>query len=286
MTSNRSLKNIYQFINTLSFDVVIASAMTGIFACKVLSINIDYWWLLIIMLSVWVMYTADHLSDAWKRKNEITINRHLFHYHHFKSILPFWALAAIACVYLGITKLSSEIVFIGFLIGIGVMLYFAAIYFTGNTKPIFLQKELTIALIYVGGIWMAPVIWYGKNPDSMIWAIMANLVLLAWAEGIIVSWYEFSEDTADRHVSFTVLFGRNRSRKFIFLLLLIVLIFSISGLLMNLNNSTLLVAFSIQMLMSIVLVALILFPDGFKKNEIYRYVGEAVFMLQGLILLL
>jgi 4-hydroxybenzoate polyprenyltransferase len=232
------------------------------------------------------MYTADHLLDALKRKKEISIRRHLFHYKHYKIILLFGVLATITCIYLASIKLSSEIVFMGILIGIGILMYFGAIYFSKHNKPVFLQKELTIALIYVGGIWMAPIVWYGKNPDGIIWIVIANLALLAWAEGIIVSWHEFHKDTADKHISFTILYGKKRSRKFIYFLLLVVFAFSLTGFLINYNSITFQFAFGIQMLMSIILFMLILFPSHFDKNELYRYIGEAVFMFQGLMLLI
>jgi hypothetical protein len=279
-----SLKRFYQLIHTLSFDVAVGSVMTGIFACNVLSVEINYWWLTIIALVVWVMYTADHLLDAWKRKKEISIKRHLFHFNHLKIILPFWVLAVIASVILSITKLSSEIVFIGFFIGIGILIYFTAIYFTGDNKPTILQKELTIALIYVGGIWMAPIVWYGDNPDGIIWMIMTNLALMAWAEGIIVSWYEFKEDATDKHISFSIIFGKNNSRRFIYFLLSAVILFSVTGMLMNIHHTTFLFAFSIELVMSFILFVLILFPGLFRENEIYRYVGEVTFILQGFIL--
>jgi len=38
--------------------------------------------------------------------------------------------------------------------------------------------------------------------------IIFNLVLLGWAEGIIISRFELEEDIANNHVSFTVLFGK------------------------------------------------------------------------------
>jgi len=277
-------KIIFQTINTLSLDVVAGSIMTGIFACKVLDFELDFWWILILALAVWVMYSADHLLDAWRRKAHATIKRHRFHYHYRQIILPIWFIAAATCIVLSFLKLEREILFLGMLIGIGVLIYFGAIYFANKKRPLLLQKELFIAVIYVAGIWLAPLVWHGKNPDDMIWMLIANLVLLAWSEGILTSWFEYDKDSTDQHTSFSILFGKKASRKFVYFLLLLVFAFSITGILITGDSMLHQMAFAIELMMGIVLMLLISFSNVFNKNELYRYVGEASFLLPGLIL--
>lgn len=259
--------------------------MVGAFACKVLNVEIQKWWLVIIALSVWVMYTADHLLDAWQGKEQVTIKRHNFHFKHMKRIIPVWVTAAIASIILSLLVLNREIIYLGFLLGICVLIYFSVVYFNKEKRPNFLQKELFIALIYVIGIWLAPIVWYGVNPDGMRLIIIANLVILAWIEGIIISWYEFHEDITDKHVSFTVLYGKKTTRRFIFLLLIIVFVFGLTGIFQLENDLTIKLAFVTELLMGFVLTFLISFPNIFGKNELYRYIGEACFLLPGLLLL-
>jgi len=258
--------------------------MTGIFACKVLDVELNFWWIVILALAVWVMYSADHLLDAWQGKTYATIKRHRFHYQYRHIILPIWFIAATSCIVLSFTKLERDILFIGILLGIAILIYFGAIYFANKNKPLFLQKELFIAMIYITGIWLAPLVWYGENPNGTIWMLIANLVLLAWSEGIIISWFEFDKDTIDQHTSFSILFGKKSSRKFIYLLLTIVFLFSVSGILLNSDSSLFRMAFTIELTMGIVLTLLISFPNIFNKNELYRYIGETSFMLPGLML--
>jgi hypothetical protein len=274
-----------RYINILSLDVVVGSVMVAIFACKVLDVEIQTWWLVIIMLTVWVMYTADHLLDAWQGKEQVTIRRHSFHYKHAKHILPVWIMAAVISIFLSLLVLDHEIIYMGILLGISILIYFGVVYLNKGNRPYFLQKELFIALIYVIGIWLAPMVWHGINPDGIILIIIANLVLLAWAEGIIISWYEFHEDIADKHVSFSVLFGRKSSKRFIYLILIIVLVFCTAGIFLIGNDMTIKFAFVIELLIGIVLVFLNSFPNIFYKNELYRYIGEACFLLPGFLIL-
>ncbi|MCB2207447.1 MAG: hypothetical protein KQH67_04055 [Bacteroidetes bacterium] len=276
---------IFQTINILSLDVVAGSIMTGIFACKVLDVELDFWWILILALAVWVMYSTDHLLDAWRGKTLATIKRHRFHYHNRQIILPIWFIAAATCIVLSFLMLERDILFLGMLIGIGILLYFGAIYFANKKRPLLLQKELFIAVIYIAGIWLAPLVWHGENPNDMIWMLISNLVLLAWSEGILISWFEFDKDTIDQHTSFSILFGKKASRRFVYFLLLLVFAFSISGILIIGDSMLFRIAFAIELMMGIVLIVLISFSNVFDKNELYRYVGEASFLLPGLILL-
>jgi len=258
--------------------------MVGAFACNILDIDANIWWYMILALSVWVMYTADHILDAWRGKNALTILRHRFHYTYRQVIIPIWIIVALSSVLLGFYKLENEIIFLGLALGLCIMTYFAVIYFNRENRPYFLQKELFIAIIYITGIWMAPMVWYSDIPNGIIIIIIVNLVLLGWVEGIIISWFEIDEDIADNHVSFTVLFGKENTLKFTILLLLIVLFLSIAGLIMA-TNLIIRAAFVIELLMVLSLAIIILFPHKFKHHQLYRYVGYAVFLLPGLILL-
>ena len=264
--------------------MVIGSLMVGAFACLLLDVDADIWWYLILALSVWVMYTADHILDAWRGKKTSTILRHKFHYTYRQVIIPIWIIVAIANVIICLIKLENEIIFHGLALGLCIMIYFAVIYFNRENHPYFLQKELFIAIIYITGIWLAPMVWHSGLPDNIIMIIVVNLILLAWAEGIIISWFEIDEDIADNHVSFTVLFGKKNTLKFTILLLLIVLFLSVAGLIMA-TSLIIKIAFVIELLMVSSLAIIILFPHKFKQHQLYRYVGDDVFLLPGLILL-
>lgn len=264
--------------------MVIGSLMVGAFACKVLDVDADIWWYVILAISVWVMYTADHILDAWRGKKTSTILRHQFHYTHRYMIIPVWIILALSSVFLSLFVLENEIIFLGMALSLCIMIYFAVIYFNRENRPYFLQKELFITLVYITGIWLAPMVWHSGLPSSIIMIIIVNLVLLGWADGIIISWFELEEDTIDNHVSFTVLFGKKNTLRFTILLLLIVFCLSLTGLIMA-TNLIMRAAFVIELLMILSLAIIILFPHKFEHEQLYRYMGEGVFLLPGLILL-
>ncbi len=108
-------------------------------------------------------------------------------------------------------------------------------------------------------------------------------MLLAWAEGILVSWYERNEDVLNGHTSFTTLFGGKAARGFVFILLIAVILIALVS--WNIYPQRILkAAFLIQFLMAFVLSFIIMFPSFFRKDFRYRYIGEITFWLPGLIL--
>ncbi len=283
---NKSIqRQIIQLLNIFSVDVVVGSIMMGLYATRILRVQDPLWWYLVLALSVWVMYTADHLLDAVQGKEDTTIERHAIHYKYRKRIIPVWIGAALAAGAIAIYKLDDEIIYAGLILGLLVCIYFILLYYNRKRRPWLLQKELFIALVYVGGIWLAPLVWHATRPSSVVLLIIINMVLLAWAEGIVVSWYERQEDLLNSHTSFTTLFGRKAAKIFVLIILAFVVLTAGYHSLFSSFEITLQAAGGIQLIMAFMLAALLFFPDRFRQNQLYRYLGELSFWLPGLILL-
>ncbi len=170
------------------------------------------------------------------------------------------------------------------ILGIFILIYFILLYFNRKQFPWLLQKELIIGVVYVAGIWLAPLYWYGTIPSVKILAIIVNMVLLVWAEGIMVSRIEYEQDTRNNHTSFTTMFGLNTAKTFVIVLLLTVLGIALYFLFFSSCSRAVSVAFLIQILMSLLLAAINHFADRFRASELYRHLGELIFWLPGLII--
>jgi hypothetical protein len=274
-----------KLINSYSIDVVTGGVMMGLFAARILDLHPSVWWYVILALAVWVFYTADHLLDALRGKEQSTIERHLLHYVYRQRIIPLWIAAGFIAAWLAFLKLDIEIIFSGLLLAFLILTYFVILYYNKKRFPWLLQKELIIGLVYVAGIWMGPLYWYGNIPPAAILALAGNMFLLAWGEGIIVSRFEYEEDLKNGHTSFTTMFGKKVAGQFVTGLLIVVIgtdiYFLASGSLMPVIRASLI----IQAGMSLVLFMLQLFPAYFARYQLYRYIGEVTFWLPGLILL-
>lgn len=280
----KRLSAFYKLFQSLSLDVVIGVLAVSLFASKLLNVEANPIWLLIISMATWSFYTIDHLIDGFKVKGNSTIFRHSFHYKYRIALLIISFIAGSIAVILGIIYLDYEIIKLGLGFGFIVLIYFTAIYFITNKKTFLLQKELIIACIYIAGIWLAPLVWHQKMPEIFIIIVISVLFLLAWAEGIMASWFDYENDLKENHSSFTILFGKSNTRRFliVFHILIFILIkLSVFFVSSNINFA----AMIILALMNLSLLLIILYPSTFSKNDKYRIFGEMVFWLPFLILL-
>jgi 4-hydroxybenzoate polyprenyltransferase len=110
------------------------------------------------------------------------------------------------------------------------------------------------------------------------------MVMLAWAEGILASWFDYENDIHDGHRSFTTTFGRKNTRHLLITLHIAIFILLKINLLFTVNLFQFF-AIIIEVLMNTALLLMLMLPKSMKINDRYRIFGEMVFWLPGLILL-
>ncbi|MEZ5145535.1 MAG: hypothetical protein R2759_00215 [Bacteroidales bacterium] len=62
--------------------------LSAAFASRIFSVTpgVAYWFIL--PIAVWVVYTSDHLVDAYRLKEKAHTPRHLFHHQNFQIARP------------------------------------------------------------------------------------------------------------------------------------------------------------------------------------------------------
>lgn len=279
MSANKTNENsFYKIFQSLSFDVIIGVLATALFAIKLLNLEANNVWWLILVMATWSFYTVDHLIDGAKSKNNAVIFRHRFHYKYFIPLIISALLSGLSALILSIIFLDFKIVVYGLIIGLLAVIYFLILIFKAKKPTILIQKELIIAFVYVAGIWVAPLFWHNSMPNTFILIVIPIFFLLAWAEGIMASYFDFENDQKENQSSFTILIGKKKTRRFlIFFHLLIFVIIKIS--VFYISTNTEFAAMLIMALMNISLLLVILNPKYFIKNEKYQILGEIVFWL-------
>lgn len=275
--------SIYKIIQFLSIDVLAGSVAVMIFSVRLLNVSPTPIWWIILPAAVWSFYTIDHLIDGYKSKGTTSIKRHGFHYRNRFILVTLSAIAAVISLTLSVLYLDNRIILTGLIIGLIVVVYFLLVYLK-KQQSVFLQKELIIALVYVGGIWLAPLIWNGQFPDMSIISILLVFFVLAWAEGIMASYFDFEYDLKEGHSSFTVFFGPKNGRKFLILLHVAVFLIMLFGIGYSKSNLQL-ASLIILTIMNLCLLCIILFPHFFQQKERYRILGESIFLFPALIVL-
>lgn len=274
-------QNLFQ---VLSMDVVLGALSTGLFAVILLGVSpVSAWWF-VLPLSVWTVYTMDHIVDGYKKKENSSMFRHWFHNQHRKKLLYAMLFTGLTSAVLSFIFLDLKIIYGGICLFCVVLLYLAIVYVAEKYKAHYFQKEFFIAVIYISGIFLAPLIWYGSFPPFNLLFIIVVLIILAWMEGAIASCFDFVYDQQDGYHSFAIWLGQKRARM---VLIIVGTLTGLSMIIMFLTFTSLKIRLSlgIEFLMLFLLFMMVIFPRYFKSKQRFRWIGEGVFYLPGLIVM-
>ena len=275
-------RNLVSLIPLLSLDVVLGACVGTWFIADFLSVTIPPLQVVALALSVWLIYTADHLLDAYQLKRPAHTPRHRFHQQHFRAISLAFALVALAGIGLLFFLPAPVLLYGTGVVGL-VILYFLLSKVVHLNR--YLPKELMIALLYAAGIFLAPWLAYRQSITWVVVMLFLQYILLALANLLIFSWFEIDIDEKDQALSFAKTAGEETTRQ---LILLLAGVLSISAfLLVTLfsPNSRMFVAELIVMGMSLLLLLIMLRPSYFAQHERYRLLGDGIFLLPLIVLL-
>jgi len=271
-------------LHILSFDVLIGAIASGAFAVEVLKVRPGFAWWIVLPVSVWIVYSLDHIIDAVRRKAIDLSIRQLFFKKHSKWLWIILLLLAIVNGFLVLYSLETAIVKFGLVIGFVTSVYFLLLILFGEKKSMFLQKELYVAAIYTAGIWVGPMalVKFQLNHDHLI--LLINFLLLVFSDILILNFYEAESDKKNNPHSFILKYGKRFSYYFIWTLIIVVFSSSLLEVIL-VQEVKLSIAFKLLMFMSIVLLILFNYRDKFRQWPYYRLIGEVVFWLPVLLLL-
>ena len=274
-------KDLPMLFQVFSLDVTGGALASGYFWARLLGVSVRPVWLLVLALSVWVVYTADHLVDGMAKKHLATIRRHRFHYRYRYIIAGTLILAALSAVWLARFFLGENVFKNGLILGMLALVYLSLVFVVRKSRFYF-HKEFFIALFYVAGTALAPVTWYHRPLSATVTVLLIVYVLLAWSESILMSFYEKDEDQKDQLESFTTYYGPSFTLKFMRILLVVLAVFlAMSALLCSLWRGY----FFLLWIMDVFLLFLSLFPTFYKVDHRYRWWGEFIFWLPFLLIL-
>lgn len=305
----------YAQLRLLSIDVALGALSGGVLASAFLGVRMPAGWYVILPLSVWVVYTWDHLLDAYRLGATASTPRHQFHYRHFRSLLVATGLGALLAVALAAWTLGRSGLAFGLAMGAFSLIHFLVVRAVGSRTSPWLVKELGVAIVYCVGIWGLPALHSGEPFGPSLWFAFGQFFLLAVVNLLEFSLFERRVDEADGHSSFVRAVGERSARRIVALLLLATLGLGAAQLLtasVSTGVAQLLPgsdgtgvaqllsvpgdfgSASVQMAsialqatylpMAGILAALLLRPAIFARNERYRAWGDGAFLLPALYL--
>lgn len=255
---------LYRFLNLLSVDVALGSACCALFFAKLLGVHILPYGLISLVLTVWIIYTVDHLLDARKVKASASTPRHRFHQQHFNVLTRVVVLAVIATAV--IVFFLREPVFYS-----GLALVMIVIAYLFVHRFIHFPKEFFIATLYTCGVLLPSITVTVESMRAWPWIIIIQFALIALLNLVIFSWYDAANDRRDGNTSFVTLIGEKRSSLFIWTLL--VINFLLSGLSYPSGAEVVIAGMNVVLLIIFAGVAF------FSKADRYRLIGDAIFFI-------
>ncbi|MBL7848853.1 MAG: hypothetical protein JNL40_15400 [Cyclobacteriaceae bacterium] len=267
---------VWRYINILSLDIAVG-AMTGCaFFAHLFGIVLLSHGLLSLGLIVWIIYTVDHLADANRSEGEPSTERHRF---HKRWRIPLKAGVVLASILVGIEAfyVRKPVLVAGLGLGIVVIVY---LFFQARLK---MFKELTGALLYTAGVLVAPLSLLTRPLIEAEWSLIALFMLTAFANLLLYSWFDQSNDEQDGHVSMATVLGQKTTGK---ILMITFLVITVIGTLTIFLDPTFIWPIIFLLSMNALLFIPFQFRGYFSQKDRYRVVGDLAFLLPALYLLL
>lgn len=259
----------YRLLNILSLDVAIGAMISASFMAHLLKVELLLRGLLCLGLTVWLIYTADHLLDARKTKTNASTERHRFHQRHFKIIFLCEVLVLFAVIVM-LFFLRPSVLLWGSGLAILVVVYFFV-----QIKLGFL-KELFGAVLYSCGVLLPAVALSNSGIPDYSEIPITIFVFTALINLMLFSWFDQEHDRNDNHPSLVSSLGDSTTR--IFLYFLFLLQFTLSTYCVFLYPA-LFSVITVLVLMNIVLILIFFKAEWFSKYDRYRLAGDAIFLL-------
>lgn len=278
------LGKAYGLLRILSLDVAIGSLGAGWMASKVLEQHMHWAWYVCLPLAVWLIYTLDHLMDARRVGAGAHTERHLFHYHYFWPLMGIWLVLAPVCLAVALAFLPVEGVYFGLAMSGLVAGHLLLVKLIGDTTAPWLMKELGVGLIYAVGIWGLPMVLKGDALEGRHFLYLLQFWLLAMANLLEFSIFEYRIDELDGHTSFVRAIGPEKAERTVWAFLTLSVLIGISLMLLNAGQF-----WQIQAVfgtMALLLGWIIADRKRFSIRERYRLWGDAAFLLPYLFLFL
>jgi len=263
----------YKLFQALSLDVVTGAVIFSLAIGAYYNVHISWRILLCLSIATWIIYTLDHLLDTRKIKEKALTYRHQFHGKYKKQLFVVLLIVLIIGI-VNIYYLPKNILIAGL---IGTL--FSLIYFLLLQKTSFWAKELYIAMVYTFGLFIGSVCVLYQHIQPVQWLLIPQVFLLVFSNLLLFSWFDFSNDKQSGYPSMVIHLGIQKTEKIITFILTTGVIVCIAIIFFNATNEATLVIQIILLLMYSLLILLFKKDKLFRKNDLYRVIGDGIFFI-------
>jgi 4-hydroxybenzoate polyprenyltransferase len=258
----------YRYLNILSVDIATGAVIAALFFAKILGVQILPYGLIALALTVWIIYTADHLRDAKSIKTTASTERHRFHQRNF-NVLAVILLMAVCADLIIILYTRKPVLRWGIYLGVIVGIYLLV------QRYLKFLKETLIALLYTLGVLLPSVSVTDQELTFFHFLLFIQFALVALMNLLIFSWFDHEGDLKDNQRSFSTDLGKRSITKVIFMIAVVDIM--IGGFLLAAGFRP--YATAMIMAMCVLHLSILFFSEHLRENDRYRYAADAIFFL-------
>lgn len=255
-------------MQALSIDISLGAVVLSTAMAKYLDVALTWPVQVTLFLSVWLIYSFDHLMDSDRTITEDLSYRHFIHGRYRRAIV----LTMILAILVGVSVLfllPAEIVLWGVIASAFIVIYFLLVRYTR-----FWAKEVFVAVGYTVGVFLAPMVM-ADNLSLTALLLVVVVFLIALTNLLLFSYFDVDFDRQLGFPSTITRLGQKRSQ--VLILGILILSISLSACLIMVDPNSL-ISWVIG-LMNLCLLVIMAHPSHFDHNGYYRVVGDGIFLL-------
>lgn len=259
---------LYRKINLLSIDVALGAVACSVFLARAFHTAVAIDPFIVLGITVWIIYTVDHLIDGHQADQHKLSPRHLFHRRHSLSLSIVVIVAMIINIIL-VVGLNRLVIVAGAIVLAMVILYFLI---QSRVRGF---KEFLCGLLYVAGILIIPLTGYQLRLNPYTELVTLQLFLVVLFNLLMFSWFDQSLDEANGWSSFATHFGQRTTKR----ILVSIFLAQLLVYLINLYLVDFRIVPAVLLVMNAILLVIFFRPHYFSVLDRYRLLGDAVFLL-------
>lgn len=253
----------------LSIDVALGAVCCAAWFAVLFKVQLKPYAFIALGLTVWIIYTIDHLLDARKINGPASTERHRFHQQNFTLLLIILLLAVITDLLF--VFLVRKIIFQwGLVLSTAMVIYFFV------QQRLKYLKEFIVALLFSCGVLLPSWSLAQHQPDVSLALVISQFVLTALLNLLLFSWFDRHHDSRDKRESFVTFIGEERTKAILWF------IFAMNYGLMALSIlyspsvvDKVVIIFSMNTTLAFVFIR----AHWFEMNDRFRLAGDSIFLL-------
>jgi len=275
----------YRYFHYLSFDIVLGALASSCFAARLF----DSWpgaiWWITLALTVWLLYTGDHMLDAWRQRKKLQREMHYFLLKHRRLVIYSLVVVTVVDFMLVINLLDKELFKYALILAGLVLLFYAMRHVFRRNRFLFLPGEIFVLMLYLAGTWLGPAasVETGFVTSQGLVVLMFGGVLLMNLG--VISLYDLQIDSRMGISSLANKLGKNITKNLLVGTAAVIYLLSVLQFLVFETDRYFQFALILCGMASILLLVVYL-PSRFRKNDLFRWTADAVLFMGFLSLLI